>query len=330
MTFDRIVALLGKSASDDDVAAALRDYGIVRRPELDELDEDEERDEFFDFLPSSRNGIEFGFEHPGHFFGAADAASEQPLLLRQIYLYLRHDGMAQYAGELPFGITAADDRTVVRRKLANLVGVRRFYRRDVWDVPECSVIIAYELGSEMISSILCTLRQPPLPQPPGQPPLPSIDEIVGLFGEVWYADRFRRAFGPLGVEQHGADIARRRTADLHDTSGVELSFVGADRVTPPMKEKGVLFAAAKFYRDHDLGSRGWKGELPFGMSFEDSQVTAIAKVGLPPDRQADSDLSGYALWHGPQYSLHVHYSNLENLIFRVTIMQPGYWKAIDV
>ena len=53
----------------------------------------------------------------------------------------------------------------------------------------------------------------------------------------------------------------------------------------------------------------------------------MQKVGLPADKQADQPFTGYVLWHFPDYSLHVFYSTMENLILRVRIMAPGVWAA---
>jgi hypothetical protein len=70
--------------------------------------------------------------------------------------------------------------------------------------------------------------------------------------------------------------------------------------------------------------------LPFDLDFDDSQSTMLAKVGVRPAVHEDADLQGFALWHFPHFSLHVQYSNLENVLYRITIMQPGYWKPLGV
>ena len=63
------------------------------------------------------------------------------------------------------------------------------------------------------------------------------------------------------------------------------------------------------------------------LSFDDTQLAMIKKVGRPPDDQEDEDFEGYALWHLPEFSLHVGYDNIENHLLRVTLMAPGYWDA---
>lgn len=47
-------------------------------------------------------------------------------------------------------------------------------------------------------------------------------------------------------------------------------------------------------------------------------------VGRQPDEQEDDDLDGYALWHFPNYDLHVLYDNMKNRLLRVTLMAPGF------
>ena len=53
------------------------------------------------------------------------------------------------------------------------------------------------------------------------------------------------------------------------------------------------------------------------------------KVGVKPVKQKDDDLDGDALWHFDRFSLHVYYSTLENCLYRVMVLAPGYWQSLD-
>jgi hypothetical protein len=68
--------------------------------------------------------------------------------------------------------------------------------------------------------------------------------------------------------------------------------------------------------------------LPFGLRFDDSPEWLEHRVGSAPYRRKDGPLTGHALWHFDRASLHVVYSTVENHLFRVMLMAPGYWQDL--
>ena len=73
-------------------------------------------------------------------------------------------------------------------------------------------------------------------------------------------------------------------------------------------------------------AREWSGELPFGLSFDMAYPDFVTKIGRHPDDEKDESLTGYALWNFQQFTLHLLYDNVNNVILCVSLFQPGTWK----
>ena len=90
-----------------------------------------------------------------------------------------------------------------------------------------------------------------------------------------------------------------------------------------------MLGSIKFFRDRELDAYGWKGDLPCGIRFDDSQTILFDKVAQAPAVSMDRDLQGFAVWHFPEFTLHVLYSNVHNYLLRVTLLKPGLWGAAE-
>lgn len=328
MKSDSLVALLGRRATEPDVEASLIHFGIRKRPAVRQDEDDPDGAlEIQDWLLSSSNGIEFGFEDEAAFNGAEpDTWGTAAMLLTQIYLYGDHSGVRPYGHELPFGLALGDQRASVLSKMSDYEDVRRSYVRDTWELDRFRMIVSYSANGS-IAFVLCMLRLPSLPPPEDVAgTAPTLETLLDLLGTPWYAPELRLALGPLVQAPGFQDVKRARVADFHASHGFELGFrepLGREDGSA----RGYVLTQVVLYREREMEARGWNGNLPMGILFDDSPETVIAKVGRPPDEQRDQTFSGYALWHLQQYTLHVFYSTMENYVRRVRVIAPGVWDA---
>jgi hypothetical protein len=312
----------------------MRDFSIRNRPhvKLDYNDPDGPVVRAQDWVINSREGIEFGFEEEASWKGQNDQdTDEYRMLLTQIYFYGSHEGVRPFCGTPPFGLHFSDDRRSVRTKLAVVEERRRSYIRDTWELDDYRMTVSYVEENAHIGFIFFTLRRPPFPHVGAElEKYPTIEAIVGLFGKGSADPAFRQTFpmqnlaSSLEDDEFGGSVA-----DFRSTDGFELGFStfivaaksSANRVNSPVLSEMV------FFRDRELGARGWKGPLPFGIRFDDSPEILINKVGAPADESKDEMFTGSALWHLPEYSLYAFYNTLENVILQIRIMAPGVWAA---
>ncbi len=326
-----LLGLLGLSAAHERVVRALSEFGFVSGPMLPARPRDEQT--WFDWLTSGSRGIEFGFQDQADFLAQApQLRGREQLLLTQLCFYCAHPGVDPYVGPLPFGILRDDGRDEVRRKLATTGIAPRSYIRDVWDLPSFRLIVSYVRGGDAVASILCLLPIHPWPADPDEPGAPpDIDRLIELLGQTAESPRFRQAFDPLHIESFGFDPKQRGHLRLRHAFGFDLSLsepFGQD-VKQPLDSVLPVVTSIKFYRDREQDAYGWKGKLPLGIDFGDSQAALFEKAGGVPAVARDSDLQGFAVWHFDAFSLHVLYSNVHNYILRITLLQPGLWDAAD-
>jgi len=303
----------------------LQEFGVRREPELDEDDEEA----VTDWLPVRTAGIEFGFMARGALHGNIGRSKHSgSLILHQLIFYCAFEGMESYRGELPHGIVKTDSRREVVNKLAQFESARRAYIRDVWELTDYRLIVTYTEGETAVSSVICKLRPYPYRRKlPDVPILPSMEQIIGAFGSPARSKHLSELFGPFQLEKHREEIFEDYEADFRLDYGFELYFCPGTDIG--LEQKRLVFAGVKFYRDRDLDARGWPGELPFGMRFDDDPNTMLRKAGVKPVEHRDEYLDGAALWHFERFSLHVYYSTLENCLYRVMVMAPGYWQSLD-
>jgi hypothetical protein len=327
---DALVRLLGRDSDDPDVLQAMEDFNIRWAPELDEPEDGlEDEREWFVWRPSSKLGFEFGFQDAADLRAAPeDERGTGALILTQVCFYGEHDGVRSYAGKLPYGLTQQDSRLQAQGKMRAFSSIQRSHRRDVWELEPHRVVIEHKQRGRVLGSVLCKLRPNPWP-PLSTAPLPTLKEIVAQFGSTWYAPEMQRLFFPLGLDQCGSHIATHGYADLTRDVGLELYFYrdparDADHVP---QSKGAIFQSAKFYRSRYQDARQWAGELPLGLTFDIAYPEFVKHVGRSPDAGSDENLSGYPEWHFDEYSLHVLYSNVDNVVLCYGLFAPGVLNA---
>ena len=330
---NEIVALLGKASDDPEVLELLKQFAVRWPPELEVDDEDDELDEepdWYVWRPSSPMGFEFGFQDEAHLKALpVEFRGLSPLVLSSVTFYGEHEGVLPYQGELPYGLTLEDSRAVVQEKLSVLGTKPRSHRRDVWDLPDYRIVVEHVPDRDIIGSVLFRLPLapwPPLDEPP--PALSSVKEILDLFGLAWYAPPMQEAFFPLGLDTCGPDIVRHQHADLRETHGIVLYFLRNPDEAPdsPIRNTGAALTGVRFFRARFRDARGWAGELPFGLSFDEAYPAFEEKIGRAPDSGRDESLSGYAVWRFPEFTLHLVYDNVDNVIFSVSLYRPGVWE----
>ncbi|HEX8615271.1 MAG TPA: hypothetical protein VF800_28640 [Telluria sp.] len=334
MDRSEIAALLGRASTDVEVDAVLTRFGIDDRPEVvsDLRDPDGPVVELQVFVDNYALGIEFGFDDEAAWQGWDEFEwGKHPMLLTQIYLYGDHKGVRPYHARLPDGLHLADDRSTVRVTMAAFESTRRSYVRDLWELPEFSMVVSYVAAGTHIDFILCLLREPPLPVfDYSLAPAPPVDTIIQLIGKACDDPAFRQVFVQLGFDACLEEVRDHRSASLRRTYGVDLGFSKPAGQARAAKARNPIFSHVMFYRARELDARGWQGYLPHGISFDDSPEVALQKVGIAPDEQVDGDFTGYVLWHLPDYSLYLYYSTMENVILRAQVMAPGLWTAWGV
>jgi hypothetical protein len=324
---DILLSLLGQPAASVDVITAMAEYGIHDTPSLTEPDSPHDETGWYDWLTAGALGVEFGFADQAYLMAHDPALRGQgPLILAQLYFYLRQAGVNPYQGPLPLGLSASDDRAAVRRKMGKLAAASRWYIRDVWDLQRFRLVVAYRTGDALMESAAFLLPERPWPPAPDQPQqLPCCERLVELFGGRWEDGALRHALAPLYPDFFAGNLAQDEVVDMIRAHGIELLF--AREEGPRGASGGPVFTAFRLYRDRELDAYGWKGDMPFALTFDDAQPLVLQKVGREPDQRRDDELDGFALWHFPRFSLHVYYSNFANCPLRVTMMSPGFWQS---
>lgn len=332
MDTNEIANLLGSQLTDARVETALQRFGITELPcvKIAHLDPDGPVVETQDWVLNSSLGIEFGFDDEASWRGWEECEfGRHPMLLTQIYFYGDHQGVRPYAGTLPFGLRLSDLRDTVRAKLVTLERTRRSYVRDTWEAKDFRITVSYAANGGRIGFVLFILRELPLPSfDYSLATMPTIDSIIELIGSGCNAPRFQKQFAQLGIERYLKDLRDENRINMRSTYGFDLGFNRSvfDK-WPASDASGPIFSYVVFYRERELDSRGWNGALPFGLIFDDSLETAVKKIGCSADERADTQFDGYALWHFSNYSLHIYYSTMENVILRVRLMAPGLWTS---
>jgi hypothetical protein len=325
MDAEALVKLLGLISTDPRVEDALRAYGVMRRPELgiDPDDADGPVVKSQDWVTNLSAGIEFGFQEEGAYMGLDQTdRGVGPMLLTEIYFYGERPGTRPYPHLLPFRLSLSDSRDAARARLAPMESLRRSYVRDTWDHPNFRMTVSYADDGASIDFVVCMLRtEAPEPFEGGTAPMPSVATLVGLLGKRMNDPALRQVFVPLGLDRH-ALTTTEQVVDFRRTHGFKLTFCkgfGTIGGTPST----MLLHEIECLRAGEFESRGWHGELPMGIGFDDSPETVIAKVGRAPDHQSDRDFAGQAYWEQEEYGLLVVYSTMENIVLRVCLTRPG-------
>jgi len=332
MDADRFLALLGRHAADPIVEKVFVELGTRRRPELDP----EDRDALRDWILVRREGVEIGVVDEAFHEAAPPSRRRRkgvPLIVSQIYFYTARDDISDFKGKLPFGLTWRDSRAEARRKLAEHDDRRRSYTTDTWDVPGFRMTVEYKGKGKSIDSVLCQLLVKPWPEKGRKQPELRVDDWVALFGQPQSSPTLRRRLRPLDLAAQAEDEDEKGEIEFLTECGLQLYFTERRnlkriRMAALAKQTDLVLGAVEFYRSRFEDARQWTGDLPLGLSFDDTQETAIAKVGRAPDERKDERFKGYARWHFPEMSVEIMYNNIENHLVRVSLMAPGFRSQI--
>jgi hypothetical protein len=330
MISSEILAMLGQEHTDGAAfAPLLAALGTVALPCLDEDDPGQHHD----WILIRSRGLEIGFVDAAYFSGSPRITwRSEGLLMQQVTFYSSgRSGINAYSGELPYGLQWSDTREQTRVRLAEFEAGRASYLTDRWDIGVRRLVLAYKQHDQTLDSVHVKLRIPPLPPQPEQQPNVAVEQWLDLFGLPADSDRLQSALSPLDLRNRlevlGAD---GHEIDFIETAGIVLYFEEVERLQPQRKRasrsRSLAFGAVKFHRARDLNARQFQGELPLGLKFDDNPGRLDKVIGRPPASRKDGPTTGHATWHMNEFSLHVLYSTLENHLFRVMLMAPGYWQ----
>ncbi len=312
-----VLQMFGAYAKDAGVENLFSLLGTLRRPRL----ADAEQRIFHDWVLVRRQGVELGFADSEYQLAEGRSRWGQgQLLLTQAYFYAGFNEVQSFAGELPFGLSFADSRSVARTKLMAFEATRHSYRNDTWDVDGYRLSVTYANDSQRIERIACRVLAAPVPRE-GTVVFPALRMIVDAFGTELRSSQFIALWGNAIDDERRRQADEEREIDLTRDFGATLGIVG-DRGT-------ALFRSITLHRNRDMESAGWSGELPHGLDFEDSPDILFSKIPSRPAQQSDSALTGHAVWHFDAHTLHVLYSNLDNRLLRIKLIAPGTWKCVE-
>jgi hypothetical protein len=280
------------------------------------------------WVKNSRAGIEFGFYDEAAWLGLGNTEfGTRPMLLTEINFFGQHPGVRPFQNALPCSMQLSDDRTAVRARMQALESTRHSHVRDTWDFPGFRMVVNYAEETGRIGFVLCMLREPPLPPLRYKlAPVPAIDKLIDALGLSLDDASLKQAFDPLGLQGHIEQIAETGEADFRNPYGLSIDFAAPSGMMG-RNQKETLVSSMTLHQEREVDARAWPGELPCGLTFDDSPEMAMQKLGRAPDAQADEDFSGIAVWHEPRFSLRLVYTTMENRLLRVSLVAPGLVKT---
>ena len=301
----------GRPVHSDEVEKLFDQLNTMARPSLSSG----EKSRFHDWVLVRRKGLELGFvdsayqrAQPRVMWGSGT------LLLVQANFYAGNGDVERYQGEMPFGITWTDCRPQVLAKLATYAGTHRASGTDTWDVPGYRLTVFYAGQDERATHVLCRQLPQPIPRA-ADINWPKLKDIAAAFGTPIIDPDFKKLWGDHLNNDKRKGVEQKDEIDLLTTFGSKL-FVAASH-------KGPVFQAITLHRNRDDEAAGWGGELPLGLDFEDSPRMLFRKIRAKPVKQIDFDNTSRAVWHLEDYTLHVHYSRVDNRLMRIQMTAPG-------
>jgi hypothetical protein len=315
--------LLGASAMDPAVERLFKALNTAERPSI-QVDEDEEA-KHYDWVLVRRQGIEIGFVDQVYFNGGISQfyGEDENLICTQLTYFAAgaRESVAQWPHQLPHDLSFSDTREDVRKKLNAYEKTRKSYITDRWDINRYRLVVSYCKGSELVETIHIKMPIASYPEKHRDQPeklsLLTTVKWVSLLNQTENEEDVNSILAPLNLKTAIED-GEGREADFVNDCGLELGFFASTK----------QLSLVKFYRARDREARQWLGELPFNLHFDDSPEILWEKIKTRPDKKIDGTTTGHALWHFERCSLHVLYSTIENHLFRITLMRPGYWKEL--
>lgn len=326
-----LIDKLGQIGNESSFGPLIESLGSVALPGLDDDDEAQH----YDWVLIRKKGIELGFADAAYFNGRPQAFwRKEGLVFNQVTFYSdSREGVTAFTGRLPFALAMSDSRPQVREKLATHEASRRSYLTDCWDIEGQRWVIAYTEDKQGIDSVHVKLSIRPLDEAQRLQPKVSVERWFTMFGRPADDPELLQTLSPLDLLARIEENEDEREVDFISECGLELYFEETRRLQLPSdrltaEQKALVFGAVKFFRARDLEAREYLGDLPFALDFNDSPSMLAQKVGAAPTERRDGKLTGHAIWHLEDCSLQVLYSVIENHLFRITLMAPGYWRDI--
>jgi hypothetical protein len=132
----------------------------------------------------------------------------------------------------------------------------------------------------------------------------------------------QQALLPLGLQNRADQIKESSKADFRIPYGLILYFADPS-IRQPSRVEDFVLTAIVFLREREMDGRGWPGDLPYRIAFDDSPEVVVRKMGRSPDAEQVGDFTAIAAWHEPKLTLRVVYSTMDNRVYRVTAVAPG-------
>ena len=318
MNSNEIISNFGLKSTAAKVESLFSTLNTINRPQRPEDNEYI----YHDWVLVRRKGIELGFTDSEYQSAAARFHwGHGELLLTQAYFYSGLNDIQPFVGELPYGLNFADTKDVARTKLIAFDANRRSYINDTWDVNGYRLSVTYKDGGKAIDRIACRIMATPIRRFQDAT-WPALAAIWDTFGSDVSSPEFAVLWGKLLDSDKLQEAREDGEIDFTASYGVTLGLANDGRSLP-------VFRSITLHRNRDTESAGWGGEMPLGLEFDDSPETLFAKMKEQPVQQSDSALTGHAVWHTADYTLHVLYSNLDNRLLRIKLMAPGSWKCME-
>jgi hypothetical protein len=318
MNSTEILSNFGLTSTCDKVVSLFSMLNTLNRPQLPE----DEEYIYHDWVLVRRKGLELGFTDSEYQTAAARFRwGHGELLLTQAYFYSGFNDIQPFTGELPFSLKFSDSKDAARVKLIAFDASRHSYINDTWDVDGYRLSLTYENGGQSIDRIACRVLAAPIPSIDNLI-YPSLANISAVFGDSIRSAEFAALWGDLLDDEKLLEAIDDGEIDFTQSYGATIGLAGDGKSTS-------VFRSITLHRNRDSESAGWGGELPLGLQFNDSPEVLFTKITEPPIQHADSALTGHAVWHFIDYTLHVLYSNLDNRLLRIKLIAPGSWKCID-
>lgn len=331
-----LISLLGRAATSAELEQLFVSLDTLARPSIEPGDDDEERADarHYDWVLVRRKGIELGFVDRAYFEASPEYrwGDDDNLVLNQLTFFNAgvREEVDGWPEALPFELDFGDTRQTVRARLAATGSACRTGTRDCWDMGSYRLVVGYLPGDRGIESVHVRTLISPWDESGREQPRLDVGQWLSLFGETADSERLVNAVAPLNVLERIEEDEDEREVSFLRECGVELYFEKRTRLklatAPQTTGRGLVFSAIKFFRARDREARQWNGELPLGLNFDDSIDRIIATLRVSPARHEESNITGFALWHFPEFSLHVLYSAIDNNLLRVSMMAPGYWR----
>ncbi len=301
---DALAGLVGGPVTDEAARGAFASLAVPWEPHVD---------------PSTQKGwlvignIELGFEGFASFH-ALEVDQPDPLVVEQVCFYAPRDATGEVMPP-PRALEYGMRRDEARERLARDASAGRLGRRDAYEFPEHTVVLAYDAVDALDSVLVLAWRGERLSV--AEPPL-GFAELAQYFGRPWHDSTLRQRLYVLADSPESlAQIKKHGTCDLIRRAGLQLLFKSVGDAW--------LLIGVEIYRSRVKEAAKWSGDLPFGIAFTDSVEIIAAKIGAAPSSQHAEDLQGRAVWSLGAVRVVVIFDLVVNLVASITYAGSDHW-----